>query len=497
MRFLLAFLALAPALLARPFTVAAYNVENLFDVDGIAVYDEYQPSAYTPAHLRTKLDHIAQVVARIGDNGRGPDIILFEEIEVDRTPESRVDDQAAFLRRYAGTTFEKMLTAPLTSEEAGLPAEAWLLKALADRGLTGYTAVTGSDSPTVNYEDGNRRAIKCVVFTRFPVKAVRQHPIPNARNILEVLLDVNGCPLTVFANHWKSGAGDPATEKIRAADARVLRARLDEILQADPHADVIIGGDFNSQYNQKQRYPAMQETGLNDVLRAQGNVRAIHGPQHDLYNLWFELPAAQRGSDVYHGEWGTLIQLIVSRGLYDYRGVQYVDHSFGVAKFAGLNMTAEGTPRRWTFDGPAGDGYSDHFPVYARFVTVTDNAPDRWLTLSHPADGAAPADGPRVAYAAVDLEKTALTATQIPVGANLRDGSFNGKLFHVEGRALVGPHLAVTFQGGDYEVYAPDPGLREQLRAAWRDGATVRFYGELGQYRGRWQFVVRDASWAK
>jgi hypothetical protein len=497
MRFFLTFLALAPALLARPFTVAAYNVENLFDVDGVAVYDEYQPSAYTPAHLRTKLDHIAQVVARIGDDGRGPDIILFEEIEVDRTPESRVDDQAAFLRRYAGTTFEKMLTAPLTPEEAGLPAEAWLLKAFADRGLTGYTAVAGSDSSTVKYEDGNQRAIKCVVFTRFPVKAVRQHPIPNARNILEVLLDVDGCPLTVFANHWKSGASDPATEKIRVADARVLRARLDEILRDDPHADIIIGGDFNSQYNQKQRNPAMPETGLNDVLRSQGDERAVRGPQADLYNLWFELPEARRGSDMYRGEWGTLIQLIISRGLFDYRGVQYVDRSFGVAKFAGLNRAADGTPRRWTFEGPAGDGYSDHFPIYARFVTVTDNAPGRWLKLAHPADGTAPASGPRVEYAAIDFKKTALTAAQIPAGANLRDGSFNGKIFHVAGRAIVGPRLAVTFQGGDYEVYASDAALREQLRAAWRDGATVSFYGELGQYRGRWQFVIKDASWVK
>jgi hypothetical protein len=493
MRFFLAFLTLAPALLARPFTVAAYNVENLFDVDGVAVYDEYQPSAYTPAHLRTKLDHLAHVVARIGDEGRGPDIIMFDEIEVDRTPESRVDDPAAFLRHYAGTTFEKMLTAPLAPEEAGLPAEAWLLKALNDRGLTGYSLVAGSDSPTVNHEDGNLRAIKCVVLTRFPVKAVRQHPIPNARNILELLLDVDGHPLYVFAVHWKSGAGDPGTEMIRVADAKVLRARLDEILQDDPHA----GGDFNSQYNQKQRYPAMKETGLNDVLRSQGNVRAIHGAQRDLYNLWFELPPAERGSDVFRGEWGTLVQLIVSRGLYDFRGAQYVDKSFGVVKIAGFNVGADGTPRRWTFDGPAGDGCSDHLPVFARFVTVNDNAPDRWLTLRRPADGTAPANGPRVASAAVDVEKLALTVAQLPAEANLRDGSYSGKLFRVEGRAIAGPRLAVTFQGADYEVYAPDPALRDKLRAAWRDGETVRFYGELGQYRGRWQFVVKDESWVK
>jgi hypothetical protein len=207
------------------------------------------------------------------------------------------------------------------------------------------------------------------------VKAVRQHPIPNARNILEVLLDVDGCPLTVFANHWKSGAGDPATEKIRVADARVLRARLDEILQADPHADVIIGGDFNSQYNQKQRYPAMQETGLNDVLRSSGQrARDPRAPARSLQSLVRAAggPARQRrlSRRVGHADpayrFARALRLprravrrpFVRRG--EIRRPQY---------------DAEGTPRRWTFDGPAGDGYSDHFPVYARFVTVTDNAP--------------------------------------------------------------------------------------------------------------------------
>ena len=70
----------------------------------------------------------------------------------------------------------------------------------------------------------------------------------------------------------------------------------------------------------------MKTTGLNDVLRSQGNELAVRGPQRDLYNLWFELPAPERGSDTYRGEWGTLMHLIISRGLYDFRGVQYVDN---------------------------------------------------------------------------------------------------------------------------------------------------------------------------
>ena len=113
-----------------------------------------------------------------------------------------------------------------------------------------------------------------------------------------------------------------ATEPTRAPNAKTLRTRFDEILKDDPNADIIIGGDFNSQYNQKVRYKNMKETGLNDVLGSQGNELVIRGKNRDLYNLWFELPAEDRGSDTYQGEWGTLMQLIISRWLYDYRGVQ-------------------------------------------------------------------------------------------------------------------------------------------------------------------------------
>ena len=49
---------------ARPFTVVVYNVENLHDADGVAVYDDYQPAAYTQAHALTKVKNIASVIAR-------------------------------------------------------------------------------------------------------------------------------------------------------------------------------------------------------------------------------------------------------------------------------------------------------------------------------------------------------------------------------------------------------------------------------------------------
>ena len=494
LRPLLLLLLLPFALSARPFTVMVYNVENLFDADGKALFDDYEPQRYSRQHILTKLQNITKAVAQI-DEGRGPDIILFQEIEADQTPGATAPDYAAILQRYAGVKIGAMLGARYSAEIADLPAEALLLKAFADAGLTGYTVVA-AENVTVA-ETTNPLAQKCVTFTRFPVKAVRSHPTLDARAILEVQVEVDGALLYLFNNHWKSGAGDPASEPTRVANARTLRTRLDEILQADPQADIVIGGDFNSQYNQKVRYPKMKVTGMNDTLGSQGNELAVRGVQRDLYNTWFELPAAERGSDTYQNEWGTLMQLLITRGLYDFRGVQYVDNSFAVVKVRGLNMDDLGLPVRWSFAGPGGMGFSDHFPILAKFTTVPDNQPQRYLALPNASAETGQTTSNRVDFAHVDLEKVAISLKDLPKKASLRDGSYTGKILRVEGHAGVGKNLTVRVRGDLYDVWSPDVALREQLRAKYPPEKRIRFYGELNQYKGRWQFVIRDRSWVK
>ncbi len=491
---LLAVLGLTAAVQARPFIVVAYNVENLMDLDGITQFAEYQPARYSRAHMLTKLQNISRVVAQFED-GRGPDVIIFNEIEVDFSPAKTPLDVDAVLKRYSGVKIEEMLGAKFDREIADLPSEALLAKAMADRGLTGYRVV-----PAESVVTGGRSRLeqKNAVFTRFPVKGSRSHPTTDARAILEVQLDVDGALLHVFANHWKSGASDPATEETRAANAQTLRSRLNEIFAADPNADVVIGGDLNSQYNHKQRYPAMTRTGINDVLGSQGNERAVIAQERDLYNLWYELPVTERGSDTYRGEWGTLMHLILSRGLYDFRGVQYVDNSFAVGKFPTINADVKGLPVRWTFDGPGGAGYSDHYPVYAKFVTVPDDRADRWVTLRNPGVESPSAAVPqKIDLAQVNVEKVALTAAQLPAGTNLRTDAYKGKIFRVEGQIAPGTRLGVEFMGETYDIYSYDAALRTKLRADFKAGATVKFYGELGVYRERWQFIVQDPSWVK
>ena len=232
------------------FSVVAYNVENLFDIDGVASYEDYK---YTPRHLLVKVSNAAKVLSKV-DEGRGPDVVVLNEIEIDQTPDDSRVEASEWLDSVKNRTLEEILSeSPLPPEIASLPAEFWLLKALEDAGLGRYFVVTPEEPPG-SHEDGRPRSVKNVILSRFPVKTVKTHHTLNARAILEAQLDIDGRPLTVFANHWKSGAGSPDNERVRVANARTVRERLNEIFKQDPLADVIIAGDLNSHYNQTRRY---------------------------------------------------------------------------------------------------------------------------------------------------------------------------------------------------------------------------------------------------
>jgi endonuclease/exonuclease/phosphatase family metal-dependent hydrolase len=369
-------LALMPAavLPAKQFTVLVFNVENLTAADGHTQSEEYTISRYSRAHLLTKMNNIAKVVARF-EEGRGPDVILFQEIERDFLMDQYIFDHAGMLRHFAGQKIEDMLGHRFDRDVASIPVEGLLLKTFEDRGMGGYRVAAADDGVDIK----TRRHITQlnVVFTRFPITAVRTHLLADMPATLEVQLQVDGASLYVFNNYWKGDAISEKDEDRRIAAAKIIRERIDEIFSVNPNADIIVAGDFNSFYNQGQRLH-LRKTGIG-ILGSQNNEAALRGPA-DFYNLWYELPGDQRGSGIYQNVWSTFMQMMVSRGLYDFRGVQYVDDSFGIAEFPDLNMTEDGRPWRWSFKG-LGAGFSDHFPLYARFTTVRNNRTDQYLAL--------------------------------------------------------------------------------------------------------------------
>ena len=461
------------------FTVVTYNVENLFDVDGVALFDDYRqsaatdPAGYSREKFLTKLEAIAGVLKTL-NAGAGPEVILFQELEADFTPESTVENFEDFLEHHAETTVADMLTSEWSVDYAGYPASAWLLKALSDHGLKGYEVVT---VPSRALDSGI--AHTNAIFSRFPISDVRRHPLYQAREIIEAELDVDGHPLIVYVNHWKSGASNPKREPIRVANAKVLRVLIDVRLEADPMADILVAGDLNSHYNHSILYPDIK-TGINDVL---GSIGDEAFGSNDLYNLWFELSPLQRYSEVWRGRRGTLMHMLVTPGLYDGEGVSYIDGSFDKLVLPGLNADAIGRPLEWSAWGRTGGGASDHFPVYARFRT----APFERVGAFSQGD-----DAP--AYE-VPLRYSDVAPIPLPKGEFLGQLSVDefashvGQQFRVEAKIRQMKGLSLEVDGKEWDAYVPDRSLLDDLREAMRTG-PVNLVVTPGFWKGKPQLVI-------
>lgn len=485
--------------IAQSYKLVVYNAENLFDADGYSVFNDYKPvdeegnNQYTPSHVLTKIENVAEVMSKYGE-GEGPDVILFSEIESDHTPlpDGKMYDHSEALNRYSDLTLKEMLTDRFNSEIADLPSEILLLKGFEDQGLSGYDI-------SVAYERDEefipQHVQKNVVFSRLPIlhEKTKSHPTYRARPILEVWLDVQGHELVVFANHWKSGASSTEMEEIRLQNAEILKSRLDELRSENPYLDFIIGGDFNSDYNQSYRYDYMKRTAVNDVLKSIGNEREVQQGETDaVYNLWYEYDISNRGSDTYRGKWGTLMQIMIGPGLYDFQGIQYVDNSFDVGRFPGMNVYENSNiPKRWYFFGDGG-GYSDHLPVSMKFtITDRDNA-DKKITLKNPGVND-DEDWDPIPVTVSMPQKSEVVMPDEYKNRKIRTSDYFGDLFYVTSK--ITDETQVLINGETYGLYSPLFNVRDRFSDIAGSEEEINFIGRLNIFRGNWQFVIEDSSY--
>ena len=484
------------------YSLVTYNVENLFDADGVAVYSDYLPtdrqgnSQYSPADVYTKISHIIEVLKAYED-GAGPDIVTLVELESDHTPSDHgFTHPADFLGQYAYTSLQRMLNEEFDEQVAQLPSEWLLLKGMQDALLGPYELEVGE--PNLSISGKPESVQKNVVYSKYPIlrEKTRIHPTERARPILEVWIDLDGDELGVFVNHWKSGASSEEMEKIRVGNAKVLEARVNEIFEEDPMADLVLAGDFNADYNQKYRH-GFAETALQDIMMVQGDeasvVNAARQMRPQWYNLWYEWPIDERGSDTYRGYWGTLMQLIISNGMYDKNGLSYVNQSFKVDDFGFNTYSVSGMPKRWSSFG-TGSGYSDHLPL-SMLITKAQEA----------------FDGP---YSSQDDQLWQPIAVEYTRPEELLDSQafetgeaflkmhYYDQYFKLEGQLSI--YGKIVIMGTEIDVYAPafnivdfaeeliDQNIGESVNTP--DCILVEFIGRWSQYRGNWQFVIESKA---
>ncbi len=313
--------------LSKPYKIATYNVENLFDAffQG-SEYEEYIPGRHNwnSRMVEIKLSRTAEVICDLD-----ADIIALQEIE-----NRRIVNQLITLLKKVGCAYN-------------------------------YSAVTSKKGAP----------IQVALLSRYPLKKQKDIVVnysPKVRNILEVDVKLGHNSVKLFVNHWKSKAYKGYESK-RIAYAKALQARIAK-LSFDK--EYVLLGDFNSDYN---AYLTLDEklndtggkTAFSDILKTR--IEEYEMPRAKPqwhYTLWKELEPTERWSQKFFGKKSTPDQIVLPRQMFDGKGIDYVNNSFGVFKAKYL-FTKRGYINRWRYKKGKhmAKGYSDHLPVYAYFDT--------------------------------------------------------------------------------------------------------------------------------
>lgn len=324
------------------FYVANWNVENLYDVvddpdnDGDDEFLPHNPvTRWTRERYETKLDNLAQVISGM-NNGQGPDVLGLEEIENEDVIRDLVD-------KLEGKSY----------------------------------GIVHADSPDPRGIDTamifNRDRFSLLETHAYKVRLKWQN---TTRDILHAILeDHNGLRLHVFVNHWPSrGGGVKESEANRFEAARVLALALDRIFLREPQARVVIVGDFNDEPDSRS---------IRKVLDVESYpVPSGAYASTNLYNL--AEPKSEKGQGSFshsfagETEWRMYDQIIVSGALLQGTRIEPDRDSFLIDKPAYMveeHGRDKGAPVP-TFENQEfyQGGYSDHFPVGARFVYLASPA---------------------------------------------------------------------------------------------------------------------------
>jgi len=308
------------------YTVAFYNLENLFDPDrNTKILDkDYTPNGvknWTVEKYQRKLQKLAKTIFEIGDENHPypPALIGVAEAENNSVLKALLD------------------TDPLDDVDYGF----------------------------IHFDSPDERGIDTgLIYRKRFFKVLFAEPLAllidnlngirdTTRDILYVKGEFNKELVHVFINHWPSRRdGDVETEYKRIIAAKEIIQRIESIKMEELDPNIIVMGDFNDDPSSLSLQTLKDGAGLFNPMET------LHIPN-------------SRGSSIYGNKWNMFDQILVSNSFFNY---QKNTHSFDKASIYDHKSLKEkkgkykGTPYRTFVSDRYMGGYSDHFPVYAMFT---------------------------------------------------------------------------------------------------------------------------------
>lgn len=303
------------------FTIAFYNLENLFDTqDHPEKLDtDFTPNGilkWTPERYISKLNKIGDTISKIGKKtaGKPPVIIGVSEVE------------------------NKTVL----------------------RDLLQVDALKKEDYAYLHYDSPDERGIDtALIYDKRFFKILASEPIPlvvynldgqqdMTRDILYVHGKLNDEEVHVFVNHWPSrrdGGVETEYKRVKASETIIDFMAILEEKYSNPN--YIVMGDFN------------------DGPKTTSIIKLVEEKQ--LFHPTEKLLTPKRGSANYKFNWLLFDQIMISHSFLNY---QKKTHSFNNANIFDEDFLREfkgrfkDSPFRTYVGRKYMGGYSDHFPVY-------------------------------------------------------------------------------------------------------------------------------------
>lgn len=319
------------------YTIAFYNLENLFDTedDPQTNDSEFLPTAthqWDAAKYQKKLQNMAKAIRSIGNNA--PDILGLCEVENRRVLEDLLKQDDLKDQNYGIVHYN-------SPDERGIDV-AMLYK-------KNRFKTFGENSIRINFPDSTDKT----------------------RDVLQVagILGKKDT-LHIFVAHFPSRRGGrKESEHKRIFVASQVRAKIDSLQQINPQANIIVMGDLNDEPINKSIVETLNAKPYSNNLRP-----------NELFNAMGVLKAEGKGTHAYYNskekttEWSLLDQILLSPALVSEKNhLRYVLRSATIHQPDFLLQKEpqqfRGQPLR-TFAGRKYlAGYSDHLPVFVQIAT--------------------------------------------------------------------------------------------------------------------------------
>ena len=305
------------------YTVAFYNVENLFDTinDPLKMDEEYLPNGkyhWNSKRYQTKLENLSRVIKELG-KGTGPDLLGLCEVENKEVLNNLIQQEGLVNEHYKIIQFDSK-----------------------DR--------RGVDVALLYKES----AFKPFASRPYSVKSLKNIKW-NTRDLLLVSGKINADTIHILVNHWTSRrGGQKESEAKRITLARLGRKIVDSLQLCSANSKIIIMGDFNDEPH---------DLSISKYLNSTDQLPLQKGK---IYNSFISLEKAGKGTVKFQRTWDMFDQIMISGGLLEQASLHYKDYSKGILDESWMHYKniKTNTPFR-TYQGSKYlGGYSDHLPVY-------------------------------------------------------------------------------------------------------------------------------------